>query len=97
MHPASSATLLFHLEHVLGIPTGAASLSEDAARWRSLHDEAVADDPNAANYVEMLEREHDRRMDAQIASTTQMGDDLAAELERFLRDQRPDADEGTEG
>ena len=44
-------------------------------------------------YVEMLEREHDRRMDAQIASTTQMGDDLAAELERFLRDQRPDADE----
>lgn len=89
-HPASSATLLLHLEHVLGIPCGATSLGEESERWRGLHDEAVADDPSAAAYVTMLEREHDRRMDAQMASTNNMADDLAAELERFLRDQRDD-------
>ena len=92
-HPASSASLLQHLEHVLGVPTAAASLGDDIERWRSLHDEAVADDPQAAEYVVMLEAEYDRAIDAQVASA----DTLAADLERFLREQRPDADDGTGG
>lgn len=85
-HPQSSAALLAHLEHVLGVPTGHAELSEDAMRWRSLHDEAVAEDDHASAYVAMLEHEYDRRMEAALPS----GDDLAAELERFLREQRDD-------
>lgn len=83
-HPLGSAALLRHLEHVLGIPTAHAALDEEAVRWRSLHDEAVADDEQAATYVAMLEHDHDRRLEAQLPS----GDDLAAEFERFLRDQR---------
>ncbi len=85
-HPQSSAALLRHLEHVLGVPTGHAALDEDAMRWRSLHDEAVAEDDQAGNYVAMLEREFDRRIEATLPS----GDDLAAELEKFLREQRDD-------
>ena len=87
-HPQSSAALLAHLEHVLGVPTGHATLAEDAMRWRSLHDEAVAEDDQAAPYVMMLEHDYDRKMEAAMPS----GDDLAAELEKFLRDQRGDED-----
>lgn len=87
-HPQASAGLLQHLEHVLGIPTGHGTLAEDAMRWRSLHDEAVAEDDQAAPYVMMLEHEYDRRMEAAMPS----GDDLAAELEKFLREQRNDGD-----
>ncbi len=87
-HPQSSAALLAHLEHVLGVPTGHSALAEDAMRWRSLHDEAVAEDAQAAPYVMMLEHDYDRRMEAAMPS----GDDLAAELEKFLRDQREGPD-----
>lgn len=83
-HPQASSALLRHLEHVLGVPTGHAALNEDAMRWRSLHDEAVAEDDQAASYVDMLERDYDRRMEAAMPSA----DDLAAELEKFLREQR---------
>jgi proteasome assembly chaperone (PAC2) family protein len=85
-HPASSASLLQHLEHVLGVSTGAAFLGEEVERWRSLHDEAVADDPHAAQYVAMLEADFDRQLEAQAASA----DTLADDLERFLREQRDD-------
>ncbi len=83
-HPQASLALLAHLEHVLGVPTGAAALEEDIARWRSLHDEAVAEDPQAAAYVSMLEREFDRRQEAALPSA----DDLGAQFEQFLREQR---------
>ncbi len=87
-HPQASGALLRHLEHVLGVPTGHGRLAEECDRWGSLHDEAVADDGNAASYVRMLEHEYDRRAEASLPSA----DDLAAELERFLREQRPDDD-----
>ena len=54
-HPQSSAALLRHLEHVLGVPTGHARLDGEVGRWRTLHDEAVAEDRQAAAYVAMLE------------------------------------------
>lgn len=89
-HPQASIALLRHLELVLGVPTGHAALAEDAARWRTLHDEAVAEDDQAAHYVAMLEREYDRRMEATLAEA----DDLAAQLEKFLREQRGDDEAG---
>lgn len=82
-HPMSSAALLQHLEHVLDVPTGHGRLTDDIARWRMLHDEAVADDRQAALYLTMLESEYDRRAEASLPSA----DDLAAEFERFLKDQ----------
>jgi proteasome assembly chaperone (PAC2) family protein len=85
-HPQSSAALLRHLEHVLGVPTGHARLDDEVARWRTLHDEAVAEDRQASAYVSMLESDHDRRTEDALPT----GDDLAADFERFLREQRPD-------
>ncbi len=87
-HPQSSAALLSHLEKVIGIPTGHAALAEDAMRWRSLHDEAVAEDDHASSYVAMLEHDYDRKAEADLPT----GDDLAAEFEKFLREQRDDPD-----
>ena len=85
-HPQSSIALLQHLHHVLGVPVHTARLVAEAARRRVLHDEAVADDEQATAYVAMLEREYDQHSEAAIPT----GDDLAAEFERFLRDQRDD-------
>ena len=82
-HPKSSAALLRHLEHVLGVPTGHAEMSGEIERWQSLHDEAVAEDPQAAAYVQLLERQFDHRAEASLPTA----DDLAAELEAFLREQ----------
>jgi PAC2 family len=82
-HPKSSAALLRHLEHVLAVPTGHAELSGEIDRWQSLHDEAVAEDPQATAYVQMLERQYDQQAESMLPS----GEDLAAELEAFLREQ----------
>jgi len=80
-HPKSAAALLQHLQHVLGIPTDHAGLVDEIGRWQELHDAAVEGDAQAAAYVSMLERRHD----LMIESTMPSGDDLAAELEEFLR------------
>ncbi len=85
-HPKSSAALLRHLEHVLGVPTRHSLLDDDIERWKSLHDDAVSEDDRALDYVRMLELEFDRRAEAAIPS----GDDLAAEFERYLDENRPD-------
>jgi hypothetical protein len=85
-HPKSAAALLQHLQHVLGVPTDHAQLRDEISRWQELHDAAVEGDPQAATYVRMLEQRHDQAAENDMPS----GDDLAAELEQFLRDQRND-------
>jgi proteasome assembly chaperone (PAC2) family protein len=88
-HPKSSAALLRHLEHVLGVPTDHGEMGPEIERWQSLHDEAVAEDSQATAYVGMLERQFDHRAEMNLPS----GDDLAAQFEAFLRDQ-DDAGDG---
>lgn len=83
-HPKSTAALLRHLEHVLGVPTNHGALDDDVARWRELHDTAVADDRQATSFLTMLEREFDRRTEASIPSA----EHLAEQFEQFLREQR---------
>jgi proteasome assembly chaperone (PAC2) family protein len=85
-HPKSAAALLQHLQHVLGIPTDHTNLVDEMSRWQELHDAAVEGDPEASAYVKMLERRHDQLIEKSLAS----GDDLAAELEEFLRGQSDD-------
>ena len=84
-HPQSTAALLRHLDHVLGVPTRHTDLAGEIARWRELHDSAVMSDPAARLYVQALEREFDLAAESAIPS----GDDLAAEFEAFLESQRP--------
>lgn len=82
-HPLSTQALLRHLQHVTGVPTGHTDLDEEANRQRRRLDRAVAADPDAVSYVAALEHRYDERMVGELPS----GDELAAELERFLRDQ----------
>jgi predicted ATP-grasp superfamily ATP-dependent carboligase len=83
-HPLATVALLQHLEHVLGVPTSHAELDDDVDEWRRHHDEAVALDPDAVAYVERLESTYDEQVAAEVPSA----DELAAELEAFLRDHR---------
>jgi proteasome assembly chaperone (PAC2) family protein len=85
-HPKSAAALLQHLQHVLGIPTDHANLQQEISRWQELHDAAVEGDPQASAYVQMLEHHHDQLVEKNMPT----GDDLAAELEEFLRNQSDD-------
>ena len=83
-HPKSSAALLRHLEHVLGVPTAHGEMYEEIQRWEELHDAAVEGDDQTLSYLTILEDEYDRRTEETVAS----GESLAAELEKFLREQQ---------
>jgi hypothetical protein len=87
-HPQAIAALQTHLSHVLNVPVpdDHGDLVDEIGRARALHDEVVANDPQLQMYVRMLEADFDRTAEAAIPSP----DDLGAELERFLDEQRND-------
>lgn len=85
-HPQAVSALVRHLSHVLDVPSSTTDLSDQIDSWRDVHDEIVASDEQLKMYVALLEAEFDRRAEAQIPSA----DDLGAEFEAFLRDQRDD-------
>jgi len=60
-------------------------LTLDAVTLKQAKDEAAREDTEVADYVEKLERAYDQ------AAPLPTGDDIAAELEAFLREQ-PEAD-----
>lgn len=83
-NPEATRSLLARFELVTGVSTDHAALDGPAADWRSRVDAAVADDPEMTHYVAELERQVDSSADELLPS----GDDLAAQLQAFLRDQR---------
>lgn len=82
--PNAEATrsLLARLELVTGIQTGHEQFNDDAAAWRTKVDEAVARDDDMTRYVTELESQIDNAPDLLPS-----GDELAAELQAWLRDQ----------
>lgn len=84
-HPLAVAALVRHLAHVLGLPL-TVDLHDEGERWTARHDESIADDEQLRAYVRMLEIEYDRRAEAALSTA----DDIAAQFEQFLRDQRDD-------
>jgi proteasome assembly chaperone (PAC2) family protein len=86
----ASMALLQYLEHVTGIPTDHAALTDQVAEWEHMVDEAVAENPDAGAYVTQLEAQHEMRTAEQIPTS----DDLAAELERYLREQSDEPPDG---
>jgi len=83
-NPKAQRALLEHLQHVTGVPTRSAGLAQAVAEWETQVNSAVSEDTEASAYVQQLERHADQR----LAETMPSGDDLAAEFERFLREQR---------
>lgn len=85
-NPKASRALLERFERVSGIATGWAALDEAADEWEERVNEAMHEDEEIVEYVENLER----RADAVIARELPSPEDLAAEFERFLRQQGSD-------
>jgi hypothetical protein len=83
-NPKATATLLQRLEQVTGIPTGHEQMVIDGRDWQEQVSVVAADDPQVVGYVRRLEEQYDE--EEPIPS----GEDLAAELEAFLREQRGD-------
>lgn len=79
-HPLATRALLERLGRIADVPFDLDALIELGNQWRARVDEAIADDENAQNYVRELEER------AAEAPEVPSGDDLAAEVERFLRD-----------
>ncbi len=92
-NPKAAQALLRRLQQTTGVPTGYEALDGEAQDWVRRVDTAVASDPDSQSYVARLEKQVDSNP-AMLPS----GDDLAAELEAFLRDRasEPDEDDGSE-
>jgi hypothetical protein len=87
-YAAASVSLLEHLGRHLGVELPLGPLAEDAASQRRRLDAAVEADDDVREILERMESSSDDAHDMPS------GDDLAAEIERFLRDQ---PDEGQTG
>jgi proteasome assembly chaperone (PAC2) family protein len=85
-NPKATQALLERLSEVLAIPMGVGDLAEAAVAWEARVNELVGSDPDIAAYVRQLEERDDDQLDEKSLPS---GDTLAAELERYLRDQRP--------
>lgn len=83
-NPEATRSLLSRLELVTGVKTFHGELDTAANDWRDRIDLAVSNDEEMTSYVQQLEQRVD---ESEIFPT---GDDLAAELEAFLRDRRQD-------
>src|ERR671918_168205 len=84
-NPKATRALLERLCEVLDVPIGLGDLVEAAAAWEDRVNELVASDPDVSAYVRQLEERDDDQLDERDLPS---GETLAAELERFLRDQR---------
>lgn len=84
-NPKATRALLRRLQQTTGVQTNYEELDQDVTEWSHRVDEAVASDDESQQYVARLEQQVDSDEDRFPS-----GDDLAAELEAFLRDQRPD-------
>ena len=81
-NPKATRALLRRFEQVSGIDTAHADLDGPAAEWQSRVEQAVAGDDEVSAHVRRLESQVDQSEDLMPR-----GDDLAAELEAFLREQ----------
>lgn len=84
-YPAAAAALVLGLQRVTGLHFDAAELTREAQATNARLDELVQGSAEHVELVHQLERQVDA-LDADDLSQVS-GDELAAELERFLRDQ----------
>ncbi len=81
-NPKATQALLRRLEQTIGVKTGYEELDAEVSDWVDRVDQAVDSDDESRDYVNRLERQVDSNEELLPS-----GDDLAAELESFLRDQ----------
>ena len=86
-NPKATRALLRSIQKTTGVPTGYEELDGAVTEWVKRVDQAVGSDDETTSYVSRLERQVDSNED-----TLPSGDDLAAELEAFLRDNQSNPD-----
>jgi predicted ATP-grasp superfamily ATP-dependent carboligase len=79
-NPQAAVALLERLSDLVGTPRPTNELQAAASEYALRVASAITDDPDIAGYVEQLEQQ----VDSQEAPT---GDELAADFERYLREQ----------
>ena len=80
-NPKATRALLRKMQQISRVPTGYEEMDPQVTEWVNQVDSAVASDEESAEYVKSLEE----RVDSDV-ETLPSGDDLAAELEAFLRE-----------
>jgi hypothetical protein len=83
-NPAASLALLEALSPVAGLTLDPGDLIDEATQTRARIDRLVAENPEHQQMVQALERQADEQI---AVGPLPSGDELAAEVERFLREQ----------
>jgi hypothetical protein len=86
-YPAASAALVDGLADLAGRRLDSTALHEAAGALRARVDELVAGNPEHVEMVEALEASYDEDIATATSGPLPSGDELAAEIERFLREQ----------
>jgi proteasome assembly chaperone (PAC2) family protein len=89
-NPPATLALLDRLAALCGLSLDLERLERTAAAWRDKVDEVAAADEDVRGYVETLEArfDEDDSADTSWGSSLPTGDELASEVERYLREQR---------
>ena len=92
-NPPATLALLDRLSALCGLTLDFAHLERAVASWREKVDEVAAADDDVRGYVSTLEARFDEDGDSDTSWGTSLptGDELASEVERFLREQRGEA------
>jgi predicted ATP-grasp superfamily ATP-dependent carboligase len=85
-NPRAAAAILERLADLVGTPGPSAELQRAASEYALRVAAAIADDPEIAAYVEQLEQQAAEAEEADPPT----GDQLAADFERYLREQGDD-------
>jgi hypothetical protein len=85
-YPAASAALLRELSNLIGISVDTAALQEAAATTGAQIDEVISGSDEHQAMVRQLEEQHDNEATVALEDLP-TGDEIAAELERFLKGQ----------
>jgi hypothetical protein len=89
-YPAAALALLEQLERTAGLRLPKGQLPTETERTRNRIDAAMANNADHLNLLHNLEQRHDEQLAAGAADSDEplpSADELAAEVERFLRDQ----------
>ena len=86
-YPEASVVLLEGLEHLTGVGADTSELRSAAQSTRVRLDELVANSEEHAALVHQLEAAVDAETERPLGTALPSGDELAAELERFLREE----------
>lgn len=94
-YPAAALSLLDHLERIAGLSIPRGSLAADAERTRHSIDAAMSNNAEHLGMLAAMEQAHDSQVTDPTSSNAPLpsADELAAEFERFLRDQDDTGDQ----